>query len=164
MLLVLTLILAALGYLYSPDLMQTTGSTEPFEAPALEYELPAGGKGRLADLRGKVVLVNFWAHWCGYCLREMPKLSQLELEFADKNFALLAVHVGPEKSQAMGVRQLPTRVGFDMTGEAFGRFGGSGLPHFVLIDKTGKVVLQMSGGQDWRSSRLTDQIRALLDV
>ncbi|HEX6397182.1 MAG TPA: redoxin domain-containing protein, partial [Steroidobacteraceae bacterium] len=68
-------------------LMPTLGTP----APELSYFDDLGAKRELADLRGRVVLLNFWATWCAPCRREMPMLSKLQREYADKGLVVLYV-------------------------------------------------------------------------
>src|SRR6185436_16222596 len=67
--------------------------------PALELTELSGGSHRLADYRGKVVLINFWATWCTPCREEMPSISELKKKLAGRPFVVLAVNVDEPESR-----------------------------------------------------------------
>ena len=114
---------------------------------------------RLADLRGKVVVLDFWGHWCGPCLRAMPALMALHDEFADRGLVVIAVHDKSVKSIAelderlVAVRQrrwfgrdLPFLVALDGDGATTAAFGITTFPTSLLIDRDGNVVHQLDNG------------------
>ena len=74
------------------------GAAAPEPRPAPDFALPARGGGdvRLADLKGQVVMINFWATWCGPCRQEMPLLEQIQAKYEPLGFTLLGVNVEPD--------------------------------------------------------------------
>lgn len=144
-------LLAVVGFLYSPDTEMPTDALAGTEAPDFEFELD-GAKQSLSGMRGKVVLVNFWAYWCEPCRDEIVSLKKLESLMAGKEFVLLMAHVGDEKEEAMKIADLPSRLIFDVPAGVLASYGVSGLPHSVLIDKQGTVRADMKGARDWTSS------------
>ncbi len=118
-----------------------------------------GGPVRLADLRGKVVVLDFWGHWCGPCLRAMPALMALHDQFGDRGLVVIAVHDGSVKSiaelderiatarqrQWFG-RDLPFLVALDGDGATTAAFGITTFPTSLLIDRDGNVVRQLDNG------------------
>jgi thiol-disulfide isomerase/thioredoxin len=100
---------------------------------------------RLADLRGKVVWVNFWASWCPPCQEETPVLRAVHQRFADDGLALVAVSV--QETSAEDVKAyaetygLRYPIGFDATSAVFRAWRGFGLPTHVFLDGVGIVRL-----------------------
>ena len=69
-------------------------------APAFTLSSRAGGEVSLADLKGQVVMINFWASWCGPCRKEFPALDQIYAKYKPMGLTLLAINVESEKSDA----------------------------------------------------------------
>lgn len=147
-------ILAVVGLFYAPSEDPGTGPLVGLETPDFEFELPSGERRTLASYRGKVVLVNFWAYWCGPCLEEMDSLKKLETHFEGKDFVLLMAHVGDEKDEVAKLAGLPSQILMDVPAGALASFGVSGLPHSILIDKQGVVRGEFKGPRDWMSSEI----------
>ena len=81
------------GLIYSNILGQTKGADIGFEAPDISAKQPSGETLSLRSLRGKYVLLDFWASWCGPCRRENPNLVNTYNEFKDKNFTILVLFI-----------------------------------------------------------------------
>jgi peroxiredoxin len=123
-------------------------------APDVGYVLLDGRQQRLADLRGHVVLVHFWATGCAPCVAEMPRLAQTWRRFAPQGFETLAVSVRDDPpAQVINFarsRKLPFGVVIDLTGEVAGRFGRiDETPTSVLVDARGREVARWSGPTDF---------------
>jgi RNA polymerase sigma factor (sigma-70 family) len=114
---------------------------------------------RLADLRGKVVVLDFWGHWCGPCLRAMPALTALHDQFADRGLVVIAVHDKSVKSiaeldeklarvrqQRWFGRDLPFLVAIDGDGATTAAFGIKTFPTSLLIDRDGNVAQRLDDG------------------
>ena len=69
-------------------------------APAFSLASRAGGQVSLADLKGQVVMINFWASWCGPCRQEFPALDQIYAKYKPMGFTLVAINVESEKADA----------------------------------------------------------------
>ncbi len=151
-------ILAVVGLLYSPDPEMVTEPLVGMDAPDFEFELD-GTKQSLSGLRGKVVLVNFWAYWCEPCRDEIVSLKKLENLMAGKEFVLLMGHVGDEKEEALKIADLPSKLIFDVPAGVLASYGVSGLPHSVLIDKQGIIRADMKGARDWISPEIVKLIQ-----
>lgn len=154
--------LGLIGLLYSPGVDPTLSPLVGNEAPAFEFE-SLGRKESLLDLRGKVVLLNFWASWCEPCLEEMASLIELEKTLTDQNFVLLMIHVGEDNEEARKLVPLPKRVVFNIAPSVLSDYSVSALPHSVLIDREGNVVQEFLGPRDWTSQEILGQIHAVLE-
>ncbi|MBI2689823.1 MAG: TlpA family protein disulfide reductase [Acidobacteria bacterium] len=143
------------------------GPAAPVEARAVAPDFAltdAEGKMlRLADLRGKVVLVNFWATWCPPCRTEIPLFAELQKAYGDAGFAVVGVSmdegwdaVRPAMS-ALGVNY-PVVLGDDETARKFG--GVEKLPETYLIDRSGRIAAAHAGLPERRA--LEERIRGLL--
>lgn len=136
-------------------------------APALKLTDLEGRLHDLAQMRGKVVLVNFWATWCPPCRREMPSMERLRQALADEPFVVLAVDVGENADTIETfVSQLDTEPGFpillDTTSRAMQAWKVAGLPTTFLVDRRGRVVASAIGGREFDHPELVQAIRDLL--
>jgi thiol-disulfide isomerase/thioredoxin len=105
-----------------------------------------------SELRGKVVLVNFWATYCASCLHEMPKFVETHKKFAVRGFDTLAVAVRQDDPArvAQFAKALPFNVTFDSSGELSRQFGNVRVtPSSFLIDRRGRVLARYVGQPDW---------------
>ncbi len=126
-----------------------SGVPEPEREAAPAFDLPTTRGGRLSSgaLRGRVVLLNFWASWCGPCRAEMPALDSLRREIADPDFILLGVN---EEQDTDAARAFLGEFGFDFPvvlgrGAMRGRFHYPGLPYTVLLDRSGRIAARWIG-------------------
>lgn len=117
-----------------------------------------GSKKSLNDLKGKVVLLNFWATWCGPCKKEMPDLSKISEELKDKNFQMIGLNVFQQASAPKIEDFLKTNPisyttvdGNEDLVQAFAKASGndmSAVPTTFILDKNGKIVETVVGGRD----------------
>ena len=136
--------------------------------PDIEFSDVDGGTHRLADYKGKALLVNFWATWCAPCRAEMPSLQALQDSRGGEDFQVLTIASGRNPPPAIdkffaeaGVRSLPRLTDASMT-LARG-MGVLGMPMSVLIDANGYEVARMMGDADWNGAAaqaVIDQLRA----
>lgn len=117
--------------------------------PAPDFVLPSDeGNVRLSELRGKVVMLNFWATWCGPCRQEMPPLQALQERHASRGFVLLGINVDRrfDKAQAMAA-QLGVRYPLLHDGgkKVSGLYGVDNMPYTVLIDRDGNIRYRHRG-------------------
>ena len=108
----------------------------------------------LSSLKGKVVLVNFWATSCSICVAEMPKMVQIYEKYRDQGLETVAVAMSydpPDRVFAYAQQnKLPFRVTLDIFGKAMDAFGGiRGTPTTFLVDRTGKILQRFEGEPDF---------------
>ena len=137
-------------------------------APPFTLErLGDGGPVSLEGLRGRVVLINFWATWCKPCEDEMPAMERLYRVLRDDGFELVAVSVDAEKDLDV-VRQFRERmaisfpIALDPDKKISELYQTMGFPESLLIDRNGRVVERYVGPRDWDHEVYLNRIRALL--
>ena len=123
-------------------------------APNVGYTLLDGSKSSIEQLRGKVVLVNFWATDCTTCVREMPQIAATHEKFKARGYDTLAVAMSFDPPAYVinfaETRKLPFGVAIDNTGEIAKRFGQVQVtPTSVLINKRGEIVKRYVGEPDF---------------
>jgi peroxiredoxin len=140
------------------------GPTGP-PAPALHLPDMNGALVELSDYRGRPVVINFWATWCGPCQTEMPSLIQLHERLAARGLGVLAVSIDADRSAVeryVARAPLPFRVLLDLGQQASARFGVSTIPSTFIVDGDGRVVERVDGAADWSSPDLVAAIEKLL--
>jgi thiol-disulfide isomerase/thioredoxin len=136
-------------------------------APALVLKDIDGQLHDLASLKGKVVLVNFWATWCPPCRREMPSMDRIARKLAGTSFAVLAVDIGEDADTIQAFfSQLDTPPAFpillDPQARTMQTWKISGLPTTYLIDQQGRIVYTAVGGREFDHPAIEQLVRALL--
>ncbi len=126
-------------------------------APDFTLTNMQGEKVSLSQLRGKVVILNFWATWCPPCREEMPSMEQLYRDFKEKGLILLAINVEENGEQAVSKFLQRTPYSFpillDKDGIAQNAYGVFRFPESFIIDRDGVVVEKIIGGRDWLSGQ-----------
>jgi peroxiredoxin/Cu/Ag efflux protein CusF len=136
--------------------------------PAPDFTLPtlSGAPIRFSDLRGKVVLLNFWATWCGSCRAEMPTIDGLYRQYKDRGLEVLAVNLDTApiaKIQAFVDKAgVSLRVGLDSSSSTARSYGVLVLPTTYLIDRAGNVIVREVGGRDWLDGVSQRAVESLL--
>ncbi len=122
--------------------------------PALRFASLGGGEVDLANLKGKVVLIDFWATWCGPCRRVMPDLVETYKQYHDQGFEVIGISLDKDKSQLeqytrdTGMTWPQYYDGLGWNNKMAQRFGVRAIPHVVLIDKNGAVNFNTNYDQD----------------
>ncbi len=135
--------------------------------PAPALSLPAQAPGSpstnpLAALRGKVVVLNFWASWCAPCLAEFPSLTALQQQMPE--VAVLAVSFdedGAAYASFLREHRIALRTALDTTGRSNQAFGTTRPPETYILDAHGVVRRKFIGAQDWTTPEIEGYLRAL---
>ena len=141
---------------------------EPGATPTAVFTDAAGARHTLADYRGKVVVLNFWASWCAPCRTELPSLGRMEAAYAGRPVQVIAMTVDRDEDLNLA-RSLLARapplglfrdVGYTMMFSIAPR--PEGLPVTILYDRRGRERARLSGGADWSGPEARAVIDALL--
>ena len=126
---------------------------EGVDAPNFTLKNLEGKEVSLSDFRGKHVLVNFWATWCGPCKIEMPSLEALYQRFKNKNFVMLAISNDMFGATIVKPFVKANKISFpvllDQRLKASNAFGVVSLPATFMIDPKGKILGALYGAEDW---------------
>jgi thiol-disulfide isomerase/thioredoxin len=137
-------------------LVRAGDSDEGHPAPRFSAKTIAGEKFTNESVKGKVVLLQFWATWCKYCRADQPMVDQLDHEFADKGFITLAIDVGEDKKTVKRyLEQNPRSCRIVLTGDTnlAAMFAANSYPIYVLIDRDGKIAGEQHGSGGARALR-----------
>ena len=137
----------------------------PATAPDFTLKTLNGPNLRLGEQRGQVVMINFWASWCGPCKQEMPHLNRLHDKYRSAGFTLLGVNIDddPKKASAaaaaLGVR-FPVLL--DAAKDVSKLYGLSAMPTTFVIDRDGRVRHVHKGYREGVENAYDQQVRALV--
>ncbi len=146
-----------------------TGTVAKEKSPAPDVSVVSLANGtslKLSDLKGKVVLLNFWATWCPPCRDEMPSMMKLNSLMAGKPFQIVAVSIdeGGKKDIEAFFKEsgfsLPTYL--DESGASSKSYGITGVPESFIIDKQGVLVKKIIGGAAWDSPEVVAYLEELM--
>jgi peroxiredoxin len=167
--LALALALGAHGALASPQAMKALGMVEmprPTVVPEVTVPTLAGAPVAMKDLRGKLVLVNFWATWCVPCQWEMPLMDTLYRTYKDRGFVILAISLDqgdPERVRTfVKDKKLTFPVALDPQHEVARTFGITGLPASWLVGPDGFIKGVTYGPKEWDGKEARELIASLL--
>jgi peroxiredoxin len=135
-------------------------------APNFQLRDMNGQLVALSDLRGKVVLLNFWATWCGPCRIEMPAMEQLYRTYPRKDFEILAVSTDAQGVAVTRPFQQENHLTFPILHDADFRvglaYGARTLPMTFMVDRQGIVRQQIFGARDWGAPEAHQLIQMLM--
>ncbi len=136
------------------------------EAPNFQLRDLDGNMISLSQLRGKVVLLNFWATWCGPCRIEMPAMERLYRSYSRKDFEILAVSTDPQGAAVTRPFQQEMGFTFPILHDAEYRiglmYGARSLPMTFMVDRQGIVRQKVPGARDWGGPDARELIQALM--
>ncbi|MCH8277939.1 MAG: TlpA family protein disulfide reductase [Proteobacteria bacterium] len=134
-------------------------------APDFVLKSTSGENLRLSEYRGDVVMINFWATWCGPCRQEMPLLDELYRRYHRVGFHLLGVNIDDDTTRALRMVEeldLHFPVVFDTRKEVSRLYNVEAMPATILVDREGNIRHVHHGYKPGYEDKYLDQIRALL--
>lgn len=146
-------------------------------APSFELANLDGKAVSLGDLKGKILLINFWASWCMPCVSEMPALQNLYSRLKDEGFVVVAIGVDDDKASLKSFAQeygLTFPILIDETGLTKKAYGVRGVPESFFVDREGRMimvpdltdnrpVIKIVGPRQWDSPTSEGRVRVLLN-
>jgi peroxiredoxin len=151
-----------------PSFAQTRTDQKPKAGdPAPDFKASDiyGKEHHLSDYKGKVVLLNFWAKWCGPCLAEMPSMESLKTKLKDEKFVILTVNM--DKTDTASLKNFVEKKGYSFIvlpspdGPIQKLYNTSAIPLSFVIDKHGIIFSRITGAQEWDCD---DAIKHLKDA
>lgn len=157
----------ALAALLEGDMRKLVLHADPRPASDVAFTDPQGAEHRLADWRGRHLVVNFWATWCAPCRKEMPALDALQARYGGGRFAVLTIATGRNTLPGIdkffteaGVKNLPVLL--DAKSALARDSGVFGLPVTLILDPEGREIGRMVGEADWAGASAVALVEALL--
>lgn len=146
-------------------------------APSFELPDLKGNPRKLSEFRGSVVLLNFWASWCGPCVEELPALEQLYQKLKAKGFEIVAVGIDDDIAELEEFKRrfsLSFPVLADKSGILKNKYRVTGVPESFVLDRDGKLVMladpsdnmpvvRIVGPRDWDDPNTVARMAELLD-
>lgn len=135
--------------------------------PAPDFTLPMrdGGSVNLASLKGQVVMINFWASWCGPCRAEFPILDDMYRKYKPMGFTLVGVNVESDPADAERfLSKFPVSfpIAYDAANQVSGAYGVSAMPTTLIVDRKGNVRWLHRAYKPGDENEYLNQIRAML--
>jgi len=137
----------------------------PEAAPDFTLKSSGGENLKLSELRSQVVLINFWASWCGPCRKEMPLLDQLYQQYKPLGFTVLGVNVEEDPAQARTLlSKVPVSfpIVFDGANSVSKLYNVIAMPTTVIVDRNGNMRYLHKGYMPGYEDTYQQQVRALL--
>jgi len=134
-------------------------------APDFTLKSNTGKNIRLSDLRGQVVMINFWASWCGPCRQEMPILDDLYKRYSKLGFTLIGVNVEQDSSKANAyLKDIPVSfpILYDTANQTSKLYNVSAMPTTVMVDRNGNMRFIHHGYKPGYENDYKKQIKALI--
>lgn len=125
-----------------------------------------GEKVMVTDYKGKVVIITFWATWCGPCMKELPILSGIQKRVGAKNLQVVAINfyegIKFFKKISSGLSDNPIIFAFDRHRRAIRKYGVKAIPHMIIVDRNGRVYAQHIGYDENKLPELIEEINSVL--
>lgn len=139
--------------------------TGPAAAPPIELKTLDGAAFALTDLRGKVVVVNFWATWCEPCIEEMPSMQRLRAKLRSEPFEILAVNYQEGVPRIRGfLQKVPVEFPIvrDTDGAVARAWKARVFPSSYVVDRAGNIRYALVGSIDWSAPAVEKTLRRLM--
>lgn len=134
-------------------------------APDFTLKSQTGGNLKLSELRGQVVLINFWASWCGPCRQEMPALDELYQHYRSLDFTVIGINVEENSDNAKSLLKdihVTFPVLFDNNNAVSKLYSIKGMPSTILVDRDGNMRYLHMGYQPGFETEYQNQVRTLI--
>ena len=136
-------------------------------APDFELDTIGGDRFRLSEHKGKIIVLDFWATWCSFCLQTMPELVRLHHDSAGRDVQVVAVNLeeAPDQISAMLERhkwQIP--VALDREGVVAAKYGVTAIPQTIIINRDGTVARHFIGGDSKLGKKLVESVNGLISA
>ncbi|CAM5529322.1 Thiol:disulfide interchange protein TlpA [Mycolicibacterium aubagnense] len=139
----------------------------PAPVPELQFTDGEGNPQKLADFRGKVVLLNVWATWCPPCRKEMPTLDRLQAALGGPDFKVVALSIDRGGTEVVkkfyadiGIQHLAIHI--DASSKAGFAVATAGLPTTLLIDAQGQEVARLTGPEEWDAPDMVAFLKSII--
>jgi peroxiredoxin len=144
-----------------------SGGQQGSGQPAADFKIPTltGSDFSLKDAKGKVIVLDFWATWCGPCVKSLPGLIDAMSGFPEDKVVFLTVNQGESKEQVqkfLEARGFKMAVGFDTDQSVGKKFGVEGIPHTVVVDPEGKIAFTKTGYSASAAQEITEAVQKAL--
>ncbi|MGM9490956.1 TlpA family protein disulfide reductase [Ideonella sp. YS5] len=163
-----TRLLAAVAWALCSVLSLPALALEPGQrAPEINATAAGGQPLRLGSLKGQVVLLDFWASWCGPCKKSFPWMNEMQAKYGPAGLRIVAINLDEQREAAdRFLAQVPAKftVGFDTQGATPGLFGVKGMPSSVLIGANGFIDSVHAGFRDEDAAALEKRIVQALEA
>ncbi|HEY4448651.1 MAG TPA: TlpA disulfide reductase family protein [Steroidobacteraceae bacterium] len=139
--------------------------TPTSSAPAFTLAARSGQDVSLAQYKGQVVMINFWASWCGPCRQEMPLLESIYKKYNKMGFTMLGVNVEPDSNAAnewLKATPVSFPILYDRDSKVSKLYDVAGMPSTVIIDRSGKLRVLHRGYKPGDENEYLDSIRSLI--
>jgi thiol-disulfide isomerase/thioredoxin len=156
--------IAALAAILTLALPAWVGAAD-VQAPAFTLQSLDGRTVTLTQFKGEVVMINFWASWCGPCRQEMPLLDSIYKQYKDMGFTLLGVNVEPDSHNANAwLKQTPVSypILYDPKSQVSQLYQVQAMPTTVIVDRQGIVRFVHNGYLPGDENQYMNSIRALI--
>jgi cytochrome c biogenesis protein CcmG, thiol:disulfide interchange protein DsbE len=121
----------------------------------------------IQDYKGEIVYLDFWASWCAPCKSSFPWMNEIQKEFENKNFKIIAINLDNSKDEAerfLSEHTSNITILFDQTGKTPELYGVHSMPSSYLIDTSGRIVAVFEGFHDEDKSKIKDKINEMLSI
>jgi len=116
---------------------------------------------------GKVVVLSFWASWCGYCLKELPVLEKIQRVIGKDRIEVIAINIDKDRGDYLQMKRKMKNFEFTMARDenhtTADEYGVDGLPFLIMVDKSGRVAHTWKGYPSRKLDIIVEQINGLLD-
>ncbi len=145
----------------------TSKTPDRQKAPDFSWQAQSGKVMHLSDLKGKVVLLDFWATWCGPCRMTIPHVEALNNKYKDKGVVVMGINLDKASSRT-AVSQFIKNNGItylvisDANGKVGNMYGATSIPRFFIIDKQGNIAKMIVGYDPSMEEKFSKEIDSLL--